>query len=61
MPIPGPTSPADASHFVLFVRPSSVTAVSSRANVDFFRTTGKVAVPLTVREVLDEHIVGKLA
>jgi hypothetical protein len=27
----------------------------------FFRTTGKVIVPLTVREILDEHIARKLA
>ena len=27
----------------------------------FFRTTGKVVVPLTVREILDEHIARKLA
>jgi hypothetical protein len=27
----------------------------------FFRKTGKVIIPLTVREILDEQIAGKLA
>ena len=27
----------------------------------FFRTTGKVVIPLTVREILDEHLARKLA
>jgi len=32
------------------------------AEIDgFFRTTGKVIVPLTVREILEEHLAMKLA
>ena len=27
----------------------------------FFRTTGKIIIPLTVREILDEHLARKLA
>jgi len=34
---------------------------STREVQAFFKKTGKVIVPLTVREILDEHIAMKLA